>query len=162
MRAQAEKLAMTVLTDFAGKTGGPKPGKFVDVQFQALDLSYSNSPDVILSARVLPETKPVVTKRGTKVTAEPAPSTTGLEYYVTIVGREDIYATLQKSFAMASDNRHLDVYPRMHLIDAVDIDGNGTGDLVFQSTSDRGNSFVIYKELGFRLDEVIRVPEPKD
>ncbi len=162
MRALAEKLAMTALTDFAGKTGGPKPGKLVDVQFQALDLSYSNSPDVILSARVLPETKPATVKRGAKPAAQPAENTTGLEYYVTIVGREDIYATLQKSFAMATDNKHLDVYPRMHFIDAVDIDGNGTGDLVFQSTSDRGNSFVIYKELGFKLDEVIRVPEPKE
>ena len=162
IRAQAEKLAMTTLNDFASKTGGPKPGKLEDVQFQALDLSYSNSPDVIFSARVLPETKPPAAKRGARAVAEPAPNSTGLEYYVTVVGRQDIYATLQKSFAMATDNKHLDVYPRMHFIDAVDVDGNGNGDLVFRSTNDRGNSFVIYKELGFKLDEVIRVPEPKE
>ncbi|HVZ17190.1 MAG TPA: hypothetical protein VG897_08745, partial [Terriglobales bacterium] len=161
MTAQAEKMAMDALTDYAAKTGGPKPGKLVDIEIKAYDLNYSNQPDIILSARALPEVKPAAGKRSAK-TATPAPLPSGLEYYVTIVGREDIYATLQKSFAMPTDNRHLDAFPRMHFIDAVDVDGNSTGELLFRSTSDRSNSFVIYKDLGYKLDEVIRVPEPKD
>jgi hypothetical protein len=160
IRSQAEKMATAALTDYAAKTGGPKPGKLLDVDFHALDLSYSNSPDVILSARALPEAKPIATKRGAK--APEPPANPGLEYYVTIVGRQDIYATLQKSFAVATDNKHLDAFPRMQLVDAVDADGSGTGELLFRSTSDRSNSFVIYRELGYKLDELIRVPEPKD
>jgi len=160
MRAQAEKLAMAALTDFAVKTNGPKPGKLEDVDFHAFDLNFSNSPDMILTARVLPETKPPA-KRGAKA-AEPVSAVNGLEYYVTIVGREDIYATLQKSFAIATDNKHLDAFPKMHFIDVVDVDGNGTAELLFRSTNDRSNSFVVYRELGYKLDELIRVPEPKD
>ena len=160
IRALAEKMATTALTDYAAKTGGPKPGKLEDIDFHAVDLNFSNSPDVILTARALPEAKPATAKRGAR--APEVPTNSGREYYVTIVGRQDIYASLQKSFAVATDNKHLDAFPRMHFIDVVDADGNGTGELLFRSTSDRSNSFVIYRELGFKLDELIRVPEPKD
>ncbi|MGZ4813784.1 MAG: hypothetical protein ACXVZV_00140 [Terriglobales bacterium] len=159
VRAQAEKMALDALAGYAAKTGGPKPGKLQDIEIQVYDLNYSNSPDIVLSARALPETKPGAGKRSANPLAAP-PSDTGLEYYVTIAGREDIYATLQTSFVMTTDNKHLDAFPRMHFIDAVDVDGNGSGELLFRSTTDRSNSFVIYKELGFKLDEVIRVPEP--
>jgi hypothetical protein len=46
-------------------------------------------------------------------------------------------------------------------VDIVDADGNGVGDFLFQSTSDRGDSFVIYRDMGWSLEEVIKVPEPK-
>lgn len=161
MRSQAEKLALATVAQFASSTSGPRPGRLEDVSIHAYDLNYSNSPDIILSARVLPETIKSPVRRGAKAAqttaAAPAP---GIEYYVTVVGREDIYGQLQKSFAVATDNRHLDAFPRMQLIDAVDADGDGTGDLLFRSTSDTGSSFVIYREMGYRLDELIRVPAP--
>jgi len=160
LRGQAEKLALATVAEYAAKLGSPKPGKLEDVTMSVYDLSYSNAPDVILSARVLPEAKPVATKKGAKPAEVPAVPP-GLEYYVTIVGREDIYAQLQKSYATATDNKHLDAFPRMQLIDVVDVDGNGAGDLLFRSINDTGSSFVIYRDLGYRLDEVIRVPEPK-
>lgn len=164
MRSQIEKLAIAALNNYATKSGGPKPGKMEDVEIHAFDLDYNNSPDVILSARVLPATetparKPSV-KGAKKQVSSPAPNS-GFEYYVTLVGREDIYATLQKIFAAVTDNKHLDAYPRMQVIDAVDADGNGSGDLLFRRISDLSSSFVLYKVYSSHLEELIRVPEPK-
>lgn len=162
MRAQIEKLALAAVTDYASKNGGPKPGKLEDVEIHAFDLDYNNSPDVILSARVLPAQAATPRRAGSKATATvntSAPS--GFEYYVTVVAREDIYATLQKTFAEVTDNKHLDAYPRLQLIDAVDADGNGAGDLLFRRISDLSTSFVLYRAYSSRLDELLRVPEPK-
>jgi hypothetical protein len=158
MKTQAEKMALAAVADYAKRVNGPKPGKLEDVKISAYDLSYSNSPDIILSARVLPEASKSPARRGEKTAdAAASVSSSGREYYVTIVGREDIYAQLQKSFGVATDNKHLDAFPRMELIDAVDADGDGNGDLLFRSTNDTGSSFVIYRELGYKLDELIRV-----
>ena len=163
MKAAAQKLALATLTAYAGQTNGPKPGALEDVKIDVYDLNYSNAPTVILSARVLPEVSKPATRRGVKMAkaAEPTKAPAGFEYYVTVVGREDIYGELQKELAVASDNRHLDAFPRMQLIDVVDVDGNGAGDLLFQSTNDESRSFVVYRDLGWSLQEVIRVPEPK-
>jgi len=166
IKAQAQKLALATLADYAKKTNGPAPGILQDVKVEAYDLNYNNEPTVILSARVLPESKPSPAHRGTR-TAKAAvpqetPSTTpGFEYYVTIVGREDIYGQLQKKLAVATDNKHLDAFPRLQLVGIVDADGNGSGDLLFQSTSDRSESFVIYRDNGWTLEQLIQVPEPK-
>jgi len=164
LKAQAEKLAQTILADYAAKTGGPKPGELLDVSFQTYDLTYSNAATVIVSARAVPVVAKPAAKRGTTAAKGPASTsaaTSGFEYYVTVVGREDIYGQMQKEFAVASDNKHLDAFPKMQLVDVVDADGKGAGDLLFQSTSDRGDSFVIYRDMGWSLQEVIKVPEPK-
>lgn len=164
LKDQVEKLALATLNEYASRTNGPKPGALQHVQIHTYDLNYSNAPTVILSARVEPEApKPTPTRRGAKPAAPAAPPsmTPAFEYYVTVVGREDIYGQLQKKLAVATDNKHLDAFPKMELVDAVDVDGNGNGDLLFQSTSDRSDSFVIYQDRGYNLEEVIRVPGPK-
>jgi hypothetical protein len=160
IRIQIEKLALATVEDYASKNGGPKPGKLEDVVIHALDLDYANEPDLILSARVLPA-QPATRKISGKTAPQTAPPASGFEYYVTLVAREDIYATLQKTFSAVTDNKHLDAYPRMEFIDAVDADGDGAGDLLFRRITDLGSSLVIYRAYGSRLDELIRVPEPK-
>jgi hypothetical protein len=45
----------------------------------------------------------------------------------------------------------LDVIPRLELIDAVDVDGDGRGELLFRQVSDAGSAFVIYRVIGDRL-----------
>ena len=159
LKSDAEKLALAEINKFAARTSGAKPGNLIDINFDAFDLNYTNSAVVVLSARAFPEaTKPTV--RGAKAKAATAPAE-GLEFYVTVVGRVDIYGQMQKELAVATDNKHLDAYPKMRLIDAVDVDGNGGADLLFRSTSDVSNSFVIYRDKGWSLEEVISVAEPK-
>lgn len=156
MRDKIEKLAIAAVSEYAGKTAGPKPGKLEDVDLRTFDLSYSNEPLMILTAKVRPAPAP---KKGAK--AAPLDEPAGFEYYVTIVAREDIYSNLEKSFGEVTDNKHLDAYPRMQLIDAVDADGNDVGDLLFRRISDLGSSFVLYNASYARPREILRVPEPK-
>jgi hypothetical protein len=58
---------------------------------------------------------------------------------------------LRKLFFSQTDSRHLDVAPRMELIDAVDADGDGRGELLFRRTSDGGSAYAIYRVTADRL-----------
>jgi hypothetical protein len=74
-----------------------------------------------------------------------------LEYYITLVARNDIYDQLHKGFTNITDSQHLDVTPELQLIDAVDVDGDGRGELLFRKTSDQGSTYVIYRVIGDQL-----------
>jgi hypothetical protein len=161
IRASIEKLALEAVRSYAAKTNGPTPGALADVEIHAFDLEYNNSADVILSARVLPSSSTPAKRVGAKQTAPSPAAPAGFEYYVTIVAREDIYTGLGKTLTAVTDSKHLDAFPRMQLIDAVDADGNGGGDLLFRRITDAGSAFVLYRASGSRLDEVLSVPEPK-
>jgi len=54
-------------------------------------------------------------------------------------------------FASVTDTHHFDVLSRLELIDAVDADGDGRGELLFRQVSDRGSAFVLYRVIGDRL-----------
>jgi hypothetical protein len=160
IRASIQSLAMTAVKAYAAKSNGPPPGDLENIDIRAFDLEYNNSADVVLSARVRPARVPAKKTAG-KAAPAPVPAPSGFEYYVTIVAREDIYSQLEKTFVAVTDSRHLDAFPRMQLIDAVDADGNGGGDLLFRRTSDLGSAFVLYRVNSSRLEEILRVPEPK-
>jgi hypothetical protein len=73
-----------------------------------------------------------------------------LQYIITLVARDDIYGDLQ-----GVRQRH--GYPAFRrfvspeLIDAVDADGDGRGELLFRQVSDAGSAFVLYRVIGDRL-----------
>jgi hypothetical protein len=107
---------------------------FDDVQFRAFDLWNTNEPVFVLSATA----------------KAPPSSTTSTEnpdqkYYVTVVAKNNIYDELRRLYAGVTDARHLDVTPRLELIDAVDADGDGRGELLFRSTSDVGKAWAVYR-----------------
>jgi len=111
--------------------------QFEDVHLRAFDLSYSNEPTLILSART-----PV----------PPAGAPAGqVPKEITLVARTDLEGDLQKLFFAQTDSRHLDVSPRMELIDAVDADGDGRGELLFRQTSDAGSGYAIYRVAADKL-----------
>ncbi len=78
-----------------------------------------------------------------RMPARPNVAAVDLQYIVTVVARDDIYGDLHKAFANVTDTQHLDVLPRMELIDAVDADGDGRGELLFRQISDAGRAFVL-------------------
>lgn len=117
------------------KTGAKPPQPtFDDVQLRVFDVSASNEPVIVFTA-----------------TAHPPQSGTGKEqtkvadYYITLVTRSDIYGELRKLLSVVTDAEHLDVNPRLQLIDAVDADGDGRGELLFRQISDAGSAYVIYR-----------------
>jgi hypothetical protein len=145
IRARSQQLASEMIgapsPAHAGKTGHPaKPPQppFEDVQLRTFDLSNSNEPVLVLTAKAhLP-----------RRLNDPMPD---LQYMVALVARQDIYGDLHKAFSNVTDTQHLDVLPFMEFIDAVDADGDGRGELLFRQTSDAGSAFVIYRVIGNQL-----------
>jgi hypothetical protein len=109
-----------------------------NVQFRAFDVWANNQPVMILSAEAHLPTAPG---------AAAAPE----QYSITLVVRTDIYGNLRKLYAGVTDKFHLDVTPRLELIDVVDADGDGRGELLFQETTDAGSGYVIYRATGDKL-----------
>lgn len=117
----------------ARPTTTPTP-EMQDVQMHVFDLTSSNEPVLVLTA-----------------TATIPNARIPLQYFTALVTREDIYGELHKVFTQTTDNQHLDVLPKYEFIDAVDVDGDGRGELLFRTTGDGGTAFNIYAVIGDRL-----------
>ncbi len=124
--------ASTHKKSFAGKSGGKSSQPALDdVSMRVFDLSNSNEPILVLSAKTRPST----------------PVTGSIEdpQEITLIARTNLEGEVKKLFFAHTDSHHLDVSPRMELIDAVDADGDGRGELLFRRTSDDGSSYAIYR-----------------
>jgi hypothetical protein len=117
----------------SGKAAQPD---FNDVQLNVFDLSSSNEPTLVLTASARMPQRPT----------ENQP-----QYFVALVAREDINGDFHKAFSSVTDNQHLDVEPKFQLIDAVDVDGDGRGELLFRKVYDASSAFVVYRVIGDRL-----------
>jgi hypothetical protein len=112
---------------------------FENIQFHGFDVWLTNQLVMILSAEA-------------HIPAAPgaAAAATG-PYSVTLVARTDIYGNLRKLYSGVTDKFHLDVTPQLELIDAVDADGDGRGELLFRETTDAGSGYVIYRATADKL-----------
>ena len=131
-----------------GKATAAKPVQptFEDVQLRVFDLADINEPELVLTANArMPQASHKSPSPGS------SPDSQDLEYMMTLVVREDVNGDLHKSLANVTDTQHLDVIPRLELIDAVDVDGDGRAELLFRQVSDAGSAFVIYRVIGDRL-----------
>jgi len=122
----------------AGTAAKPPQPSFEEVEFHAFDLSNSNEPVLVLSAKA-------------RMPDRPNAANADLQYIITLVTRDDMYGELHKVFSSITDTQHFDVLARMELIDAVDADGDGRGELLFRQISDAGRAFVLYRVIGDRL-----------
>ena len=123
----------------AGKSAGKSAVKvptppFDDVSLRIFDLSSSNEPVLVLSAK----TRPVAVPAGASGNIEEPKE-------ITLIARTNLEGELRKLFFSQTDSRHLDMTPRMELIDAVDVDGDGRGELLFRRTFDDGSAYGIYR-----------------
>ncbi|MGC2111085.1 MAG: hypothetical protein WA655_16330 [Candidatus Korobacteraceae bacterium] len=119
----------------------PKGTTITDYDLRAYDLDYSNSPTLVLDATLA-------------VPGAKAPRTGDFQYYVTVVAREDINGQPIKIFSSVTDSNHLDAFRRMEIIDAVDADANGRGDLLFREHSDVGISYSLYRVFPYQMQRV--------
>jgi len=141
---QLLKLAMSEIRAFAARRNGlpiPKTATITDYDVRAFDLEFSNSPTVVLTARL-----PVAAAKGQR--------DLNFNYYVSIVARVDINDVAQKIFLSVTDSNHLDAFPRMELIDALDADANGRGDLLFRQYSDTGISYGLYRVSPYQIEKI--------
>ncbi len=119
----------------------PNSPTTTDSDLRAFDLEYSNSPTLVFTATVPVEGAKAF--RGGE-----------FDYYVTFVAREDINGTPIKIFSSVTDSNHLDAFARMEIIDAVDADANGRGDLLFRQYSDTGISYSLYRVFPYDMQKV--------
>ncbi len=120
------------------KKSTPVQPDFQNVQLRIFDLSLSNEPVLVLTANA----------QMPKPSANAAVSP---RYAIALVAREDINGDFHKAFSQVTDADHLDVLPRYELIDAVDADGDGRGELLFREISDTSSAFAIYRVIGDQL-----------
>jgi len=120
-----------------------RPQNFViaDYDLRSFDLDFSNSPTFVLTAKVpAPSAKPALSGE--------------FAYFVTVVARLDINGQAQKIFSSVTDNNHLDAYPRLEIIDAVDADANGRGDLLFRQHTDTSVDYALYRVYPYQMVKV--------
>jgi len=143
LRAYLSAAAKRTITPTASKASvrraaAVKPPEPIleNVQMHAYDLWTNNQPVIVLSAEAhLPPTGSSAAGAGGS----------DLRYSILIVAYPDIYNNLHMLYAGVTDKYHLDVTPRLELVDAVDADGDGRGELLFRETSDAGQGWVIYR-----------------
>jgi hypothetical protein len=140
-RAKGTVTATAVRPGAARTAPKAKDPVLENVRVAAYDLWGGNQPVIILSAdgHVPP------------ATATAWETDSGLDYSVMVVAYPDIYNNLHKLYVGITDKFHLDVTPRLELIDALDADGDGVGELLFRETSDQGNGWVIYRATADKL-----------
>jgi hypothetical protein len=131
-------------TDFASAQLGAS-------DFRVFDVDLSNEPVFVLSAPATVNFGAVPraatrrrTARRTTQLNEPVPGKQE-QAYVTVVGKVDLYGEVKLIFSSVTDSTHLDEIPRLQLIDAVDVDGDKRGELLFQETTDSGTGYIIYR-----------------
>jgi hypothetical protein len=124
----------------ASKAAEPKLPQpvFDNVQLRVFDLSNTNDPVLVINADAR------MPQRSSSATGD-------LQYFITLVARQDTYGQLKKAFTSITDNLHLDAIPRLELVDAVDADGDGRGELLFRKISDVGRAFNVYRVIGDQL-----------
>jgi hypothetical protein len=114
-----------------------------NVQMKAYDLWTNNQAVMVLSAEAhMPPAPP-----GAAFSAVEAE----MQYSIILVAYPDIYNNLHKIYSGVTDKYHLDITPRLELIDAVDVDGDRRGELLFREISDGSKGWVIYRATADKL-----------
>ena len=137
--------------EVARRAGGGQPS-LDQLQVRAFDLNTDNLAEIMLSARA---TVAKAAPRGKK----PVTST----YYVTVVARTTVSGELRKLFAATTSSAWLGSVPRMELVDAVDADGDGHGELLFAQITDTGRGYALYRVGRDELFKLVETgPLPND
>jgi hypothetical protein len=106
----------------------PSPSRFADIRFDVLDLDSNNSPEIVLTgAYVLSATQRVP---------------------FVLVARGD-YEGNPRMLMFEKDDH-------FEFIDAVDLEGDGPGELLFRRIGPNGSTFVIYRATPDGLNEIFK------
>jgi hypothetical protein len=129
------------------------PNSLKNVVMRSFDLDMSNEAVLVLSAEVpgsylAPGAKQTPGPKhapGAKQApdAQQAPGKF-VSRYVTVIARVDFEGVPRKLASSVTDSTRLDVAPRLELVDAVDVDGDGSAELLFREYSFDEKSFIIY------------------
>jgi hypothetical protein len=131
-----EKMIRLALAQLPRENAQVTAGSLKNVVMRSFDLDMSNDAVIVLSA----EAPGSYLAPGSKTAA----SAKFVSRYITVIARVDFEGVPQKLAASITDSSRLDVAPRLELIDAVDVDGDGPAELLFREYSFDQKSFIIY------------------
>lgn len=115
-------------------TKAPAPTGLVVDDFRSFEISYSGGSTLVFTAHTLDE--------GTAAK------------YITIIAQPDFYGSPRVVLKQVTDGAHLDVTPRMRLIDAADTNGDHKAELIFELRGKSERQFAIYNIAGGRAEQV--------
>lgn len=132
MEAKMRKFALAQLPPENAKLGD---NSLANVVIRGFDVDDTNEAVLVLTAEIpgsymTPNTKTASGKF--------------ISRYITLIARTDFEGNLQRLAVSVTDSSRLDVAPRLELIDAVDVDGDGYAELLFRQYSFDEKSFVVY------------------
>ncbi len=135
-KAHAPHAAATTAQRHKATTAPPPAPKpvFTNERFKAYELTFSGGATLVFTGE----------------TQDHA----GKTKYVTLIAQPDFNGVPKMLFKSVTDDDHLDVTPKMRLVDAVDARANNRGDLVFELRSHRDREFVIYRIAGGQAEQV--------
>jgi len=139
-RQQAQTTAKAAAKPQAKTAAKPPNFSISEYDLRAFDLDFSNSPTFVLTAKV-----PAPTGQ---------PAAGEFDYFVTLVARVDINGQVQKVFSSVTDKNHLDAFPRLEIIGALDADANGRGDLLFRQYNDGSINYGLYRVYPYQMVKV--------
>jgi hypothetical protein len=134
------KLAAAEIAKFAASRKITLPKKLEGkTDVRAFDVDYSNTPEIVFTGAY-------------PVAADP----TGRpkEIYVIYVARVGYEDKLEKVFSTVTDSRYLDATSRLELIDAVDVEGDGRGELLFREYTGDGQRYAIYRSSAYEMRRI--------
>ncbi|HEU4415921.1 MAG TPA: hypothetical protein VFT65_14140 [Candidatus Angelobacter sp.] len=106
-----------------------------NVDIRSFDLDLSNDAVMVLTAEIPGSYLAATGKAG---------AARFVSRYLTLIARVDFEGEPQKLAASVTDSSRLDVAPRLELIDAVDVDGDGLAELLFREYNFDQVSFIVY------------------
>jgi len=154
----------------AAKPAEPQaPVELADENFRVFELTFGSSATMVLTASsakpeagpapVTPDAsgdEPPRIQRGKPVTKAATPdgptkiapaAKAAPQKFVTLIAQPDLYGGVIVVFKSVTDLAHLDVTPRMRLVDAVDAEGDNRGELLFELRGDDQRQFALYRVL---------------
>ena len=131
MEARMRKLALAQLPR---ENAQLNTNSLQNVLMRSFDLDLSNDAVIVFSAEI----------PGSYLAQGKGTPGKFISRYVTVIARVDFEGVPQKLASSVTDSSRLDVAPRLELIDAVDVDGDGLAELLFREYGFDEKSFIIY------------------
>lgn len=116
-----------------------------NVEVHAFDLFLNNDVELVLTARQSwgePRGGVPLARHSTHTTLR---TDQRLNVLITVVAFWDSVSPMRKLFSNLTDEDRLDELGRLDLVDAVDADGDGNGELLFRRSDDANQSFELYR-----------------
>lgn len=115
-----------------------------DLDIRAFDLFSNNDAQLVITGSV--HFDQAITRKQ-RVPLAPA----SVNAFITVVVYRDLDGNLQQIFSSITDSQHLDVEGRLQLVDAVDVNGDGRGELLFKRIGADSEKFELYRVAGTQL-----------